>query len=172
MFPCLFPLASPSLPPSLSHPSRWSQSTELISLCYAAASHQLAISHLVVYISPCHSLTLSQLICLLSPSTVFLILNCIVSCVGSFWSFVFLFRFVFLLSSILLYRYATICLSQHLVFFFLAAQQDIWGSQFPDQGLNPRPLHWEFGVLTIARPEKSVSNHLLMNIWVASIWGI
>ena len=29
MFPYLFPLASPSLPPSLSHPSRWSQSTEL-----------------------------------------------------------------------------------------------------------------------------------------------
>ena len=28
MFPYLFPLASPSLPPSLSHPSRWSQSTE------------------------------------------------------------------------------------------------------------------------------------------------
>ena len=28
-----------SFPPSLSHPSRWSQSTELISLCYAAASH-------------------------------------------------------------------------------------------------------------------------------------
>ena len=28
-----------SLPPSLSHPSRWSQSTQLISLCYAAASH-------------------------------------------------------------------------------------------------------------------------------------
>ena len=45
-----------SLPPSLSHPSRWSQSTELISLCYAAASHQLAILHLVVYICPCHSL--------------------------------------------------------------------------------------------------------------------
>ena len=31
MFPYLFPPASPSLPPSLSHPSRWSQSTELIS---------------------------------------------------------------------------------------------------------------------------------------------
>ena len=29
----------PSLSPSLSHPSRWSQSTELISLCDAAASH-------------------------------------------------------------------------------------------------------------------------------------
>ena len=28
-----------SLPPSLSHPSRWSQSTELISLCNVAASH-------------------------------------------------------------------------------------------------------------------------------------
>ena len=31
------------IPPFLSHPSRWSQSTELISLCYAAASHQLSI---------------------------------------------------------------------------------------------------------------------------------
>ena len=50
MFPYLFPLASPSLPPSPSHPSRWSQSMELITLCYAAASHQLSILHLVVYI--------------------------------------------------------------------------------------------------------------------------
>ena len=48
------------LPPSLSHPSRWSQSTELNSLCYVAASHQLSILCLVVYICPCHSLTLSQ----------------------------------------------------------------------------------------------------------------
>ena len=35
------PISPPScisLPPSLSHPSRWSQSTELISLCDAAAS--------------------------------------------------------------------------------------------------------------------------------------
>ena len=55
-----------SLPPSLSHPSRWSQSTELISLCYAAASHYLSILHLVVYIYPCHSLTSSH-VTLLSP---------------------------------------------------------------------------------------------------------
>ena len=58
------PISPPSfvsLPPSLSHPSRWSQSTELISLCYVAASHQLSILHLVVFISPCHSLTSSQL---------------------------------------------------------------------------------------------------------------
>ena len=47
--------------PSLSHPSRWSQSTKLISLCYAAASHWLSILHLVVYICPCRSLTSSQL---------------------------------------------------------------------------------------------------------------
>ena len=36
------PISPPScisLPPSLSHPSRWSQSTKLISLCYATASH-------------------------------------------------------------------------------------------------------------------------------------
>ena len=61
MFQYLFPLASPSLPPCFSHPSRWSQSTELISLYYAAASHQLSILRLVVYICPCHSLTLSQI---------------------------------------------------------------------------------------------------------------
>ena len=50
-----------SLSPSLSHPSRWTQSTELISLCYVAASHELSILHFVVYICPCHSLTSSQL---------------------------------------------------------------------------------------------------------------
>ena len=36
------PISPPScvsLPPFLSHPSRWSQSTELISLCYIAGSH-------------------------------------------------------------------------------------------------------------------------------------
>ena len=63
------PISPPScvsLPPSLSHPSRWSQSTELISLCYAAASHYLSILHLVVYIYPCHSLTSSH-VTLLSP---------------------------------------------------------------------------------------------------------
>ena len=58
------PISPPScvsLPPSLSHPSRWPQSTKLISLCDAAASHQLSILRLVVYICPCHSLTSSQL---------------------------------------------------------------------------------------------------------------
>ena len=44
------PPSSVSLPPSLSHSSRWSQSTKLISLCYAVTSHQLSILHLVVYI--------------------------------------------------------------------------------------------------------------------------
>ena len=44
------PISPPScisLPPSLSHPSRWSQSTELI---YESASHWLSILHFVVYI--------------------------------------------------------------------------------------------------------------------------
>ena len=40
MFPYPLPPSFVSLPPSLSHPSRWSQSTELISLCCADASHQ------------------------------------------------------------------------------------------------------------------------------------
>ena len=44
-----------SLPSSLSHPSRSSQSTEPISLCYAAASHQPTILHSVVCICRCCS---------------------------------------------------------------------------------------------------------------------
>ena len=45
---CPLPREPPSHPPS--HPSRLSQSTELGSLCNAAASHQLAILHVWVYI--------------------------------------------------------------------------------------------------------------------------
>ena len=44
-----------SLPSSFSHPSRSSQSTKPISLCYAAASHQPTILHSVVYICRCYS---------------------------------------------------------------------------------------------------------------------
>ena len=55
------PPSCTSLPPSLSHPSRWSQSTELISLFYVAASQQLSILHLVVYICQSYSLTSSKL---------------------------------------------------------------------------------------------------------------
>ena len=44
-----------SLPSSVSHPSRSLQSTEPISLCYAAASHQPTILHSVVYICWCYS---------------------------------------------------------------------------------------------------------------------
>ena len=59
------PISPPScisLPPTPpSHPSRWTQSTELISLCYAAASHQPSILHLIAYMCQCYSLTSSQL---------------------------------------------------------------------------------------------------------------
>ena len=58
------PISPPSwasLPSSLSHPSRSSQSTKPISLCYVAASHQPTILHLVVYVCPCHSLTSPRL---------------------------------------------------------------------------------------------------------------
>ena len=58
------PISPPSyisLLPSLSHTFSWTQSTNLTYLCYAIASHQLSILHLVVYICPCHSLTSSQL---------------------------------------------------------------------------------------------------------------
>ena len=49
------PPSSASLPSSVSHPSRSLQSTEPISLCYAAASHQPTILHLVVYTCRCFS---------------------------------------------------------------------------------------------------------------------
>ena len=52
------PISPPSwasLPSSLSHPSRPPQRTELIFLCYAAASHQPTILHSVAYIRPCYS---------------------------------------------------------------------------------------------------------------------
>ena len=44
-----------SLPSSLSHPSRSTQSTKPISLCYAAASHQPTFLHCVVYICRCYT---------------------------------------------------------------------------------------------------------------------
>ena len=44
-----------SLPPALSHLSKWSWSTESISLCYAAPSHQPTILHMVVYVGRCYS---------------------------------------------------------------------------------------------------------------------
>ena len=49
------PLSWASLPSSLSHPSRSSQSTELISLCYAAASRKQTILHSVVSRCRCYS---------------------------------------------------------------------------------------------------------------------
>ena len=42
------------------HPSRWSQSARLGSLCYVATSHQLSILHMIVYICWCYFLYLSH----------------------------------------------------------------------------------------------------------------
>ena len=58
--PSLFCL-TPTQPISPLFVTSWSQSTELISLCYAAASHQLSILLWVVSICQCYSLTSSQL---------------------------------------------------------------------------------------------------------------
>ena len=49
------------LPPTLPISPLQSQSTELISLCIAAASHQLSILYLVVYICQSYSLNSSHL---------------------------------------------------------------------------------------------------------------
>ena len=42
-----------------------------------------------------------------------------------------------------------------LVFFWSLAARHV-GSQFRDQGWNPRPLHWKHGVLTTGPPGKSL----------------
>ena len=54
MYPLL--LNPPFHSPPKSHPSKSLQSTELSSLCYTAASHQLSISHTVIYICQYYSL--------------------------------------------------------------------------------------------------------------------
>ena len=47
-------------PPPCTTPLQLSQSTELSSLCYKAGSHQLPISHMVVYICQSQSFSLSH----------------------------------------------------------------------------------------------------------------
>ena len=47
-----------TLPPS--HPSRWSQSTRLSSVCYTATSQYLLALHMVMYIFQCYSLSSSH----------------------------------------------------------------------------------------------------------------
>ena len=43
--------------------------------------------------------------------------------------------------------------------------QHACGIQFPDQGLNPGPLHWELRVLTTVPPGKSLGQLLMNKIW-------
>ena len=43
-----------------------------------------------------------------------------------------------------------------LLFFFFGCAAWHAGSWFPDQGLNPSPLHWKWGVLITGPPEKSL----------------
>ena len=106
IYPHIFSLLR-LLPPSLSHPSRWTQSTKLISLCYVAASHQLSILHLVVYICPCHSLTLSHLT---------LPLSCVLKCILYVCVFI---PFLPLGSSEPFFFLDSIYMCQHVVFVFL-----------------------------------------------------
>ena len=44
------------------------------------------------------------------------------------------------------------------------------GSCFPDQGMNPCPLQWTYGVLSTGPPEKSQSSEILSNAFILSSW--
>ena len=60
------PSRTPFSPPTPPHGSRWSQSTELPSLCHTANSHLLSVFRMVMYMLPYYSLSSSHP--LLSPA--------------------------------------------------------------------------------------------------------
>ena len=162
MSPCLLPLASPSLPPSLSHHSRWSQSTKLISLCYAAASHQLSTLRLVVYICPCHSLTLSQLTLPLYPQVHSLVGLHLYSCLAPrfFWPFSFFFRF---------HIYV---LAYGICFSLSDLLPSVWQSLGPSTSLlrtQFRSFLWLSDIPLYICATSSLSIHLLMDTSVTSM---
>ena len=50
---------------------------------------------------------------------------------------------------------ASLCLN--FLFLFLAIPRGIWDLKFPNQGWNPGPLRWKYGVLTAGPQGKSFS---------------
>ena len=52
---------------------------------------------------------------------------------------------------------------------FILVTQHV-GSCFPDQGMNPCPLQWTYGVLSTGPPEKSQSSEILSNAFILSSW--
>ena len=56
----------------------------------------------------------------------------------------------------------------YLTFLFWPCQRQDVGSQFPNQGSNPWPQHWEHGVLSTGLPGNSHSEWLT----IAISWGL
>ena len=158
------PSSQASLPPSLSHPYRSSQSMELISLCYAAASRQPSILHLVVYICHCYSLTSSYNFSLMSFQHLFLFFNKFI------YLFIYLFIYFWLCWVFVSVRRLSLVAasggysSLQCAGFSLSWLLLLWSTGstragsvvvahglscsaacgiFPDQGSNPCPLHWQ-----------------------------
>ena len=44
------------------------------------------------------------------------------------------------------------------------------GIQFPEQGMNPGPMHWECGVLATGPPGKSLWLPLITNLYFLNLW--
>ena len=44
----------------------------------------------------------------------------------------------------------------YIYIYIFAIPHGMWDLKFPHQDLNPRPLQWNFGVLTIGLPGKSL----------------
>ena len=59
----------------------------------------------------------------------------------------------------------------YLFFLFFGHTAKHVGSQFPDQGWNPRPLHWKHGVLTNGLPGKSLETFLVVTVG-GSYWHL
>ena len=73
IYPFLLSLPPTPLP---SHPCRSSLSTELSSLCYPAASHELSVSHKVVNVHQCSSIRDLTFSCVPSPSPHLCLYSC------------------------------------------------------------------------------------------------
>ena len=150
------PISPPSwasLTPSLSHPSRSSQSIELISLCYAAASHYLSILHLAVYICQCYSLTSSQL-----PLP-----HCVLKSIRYICVFI---PALPLGSSILLFRFHIYALAYSICFPLSDLLHSVWQTLGPSTSLQItqfRSFLWLSNIPLYICATSSLSIHLSMD---------
>ena len=151
----VYPPSWASLPFSLSHPSRSSQSTQPISLCYAAASHQPTILYSVVYICWCYSHSPHLHPPIPCPEVHFLCLP-IYSCPAT--------RFI---STFFFFRFHIYALAYSICFSLSDLLHSVWQTLGPSTSLQITQFHfflWLSNIPLYICATSSLSIHLLMDI--------